>query len=110
MDAYEILQTQGYITPPKAAEMMGMAAGGNVVPSLKKLGVECIELPTKNGKGARSKWLCNAEDIRAKIKASAPMAAGTENGGKLSRRCMLLENRVEALERELADLKEALGV
>ena len=110
MGAYEILQEQGYVSTPKAADMMGMTQGGNIITKLQKMGVECIPFPTKNGDSNKNRWLCNVADIQSAIKARNILPGGDENGGKLSARCKALEERVATLEREVSELKEALGV
>ena len=110
MGAYEILQEQGYVSTPKAAEMMGMTQGGNIITKLQKMGVECIPFPTKNGDSNKNRWLCNVADIQAAIKGRTSLPGGVENGGRLSSRCKALEARVDVLERGLSDLQDTLGI
>ena len=107
MGAYELLIEKGYVNSADAAKILNMKSGGNIIEKLKTMGVECISFPTKTGDGTKSRWLCNEADIRAAMNPAIP--GGTENGGKLSSRCRILEDRVDALERELVKLKRDLG-
>ena len=94
-----MLQEKGYVNSIKAAAMMGMKGGGNVIRKLQDMGVECISFPSKSGEGQR--WLCSSKDISDAL-VSQSIPGGEHNGGKMMSRLAKLEARVLLLEQTLS--------
>lgn len=100
------LRKVGYIDRNEAAEILGMSNGGNLPKVLSN--VQAVTLP--GGQEGRNYCVYNEDEVRqiAALRNACQgkkvpdgqmrLPGGTENGGKLSSRISLLEDRIEKLE------------
>ena len=95
---------QGFVVAEEAARITGRNGGGNIHPLMMKCGVRCVRLGDEDNGRVRVLYYKNdlskvpviSKDLPLEVKR---LPGGNLNGGVLSHRIKMLEERIESLEK-----------